>query len=195
MNRYDSTSPLSSEVVRGCHLCKLYFVWYGRNAYHSTWASKYVIDAAFHKSLPHAKQYAESQRVQGSRFYIREIAALAFPITDVSLIVTQINTVKPFERYHRRNPKSSQVSDIAAFFIPWESDTILQFLVPGDIAVPFLPLRHFYSISDGIYYELRWGQLDPSTSAPEIKFAEATANQLNKWLTDLKPPSQEEAED
>jgi hypothetical protein len=137
MNRYDSTSPLSSEVVRGCYLCKLYFVWYGRNAYHSTWASKYVVDAAFHKSLPHAKQYAESQRVQGSRFYIREIAALAFPITDVSLIVTQINTVKPFERYHRRNPKSSRVSDIAAFFEPWESDTILQFLVPGDIAYPF----------------------------------------------------------
>jgi len=133
--------------------------------------------------------------VQGSKFYIREIAALAFPITDVSLIVTEINTNKPFERYHLGSPKSALVSDIAAFFKPRKADTIWQFLVPGDVAVPVLPLRHFYSKPDGPNAKLRWSRLDPFTPAPEIKFAEATANRLNKWLTALQPLAQEEAED
>jgi hypothetical protein len=37
--------------------------------------------------------------------------------------------------------------------------------------------------------------LDLFTSAPEIKFAEATANRLNKWLAAQKQPAQVEAED
>lgn len=149
----------------------------------------YKGDEAFHKYLPHAKRFAESQRVQGSQFKIREIAALAFPIidTDVTLIVTEINSDKPFERYHYGNPKSELVSDsdIAAFFEPRKSDTILRFFVRGDIAVPVLPLRYFYSKSDGSNYKLKWEQLDLPTLAPDIRLAEATANRLNKWLTDL----------
>ena len=191
MFSYDPESPLSTNEVRGCYLCKLYFVSYGRNAYNWTWTSKYPGDDAFHKSREAAQEHAERQRVQGSRFYIDEIPALAFPITNTSLVVTEINTSLPFERYLRRAPKSRKASDIAAYFTPWRINTIQRFFVEDDISVPFLPLRRTYSKSDGTYYKLRWIERDPTKSTLDLKYAEATAARLHKWLTTTKPKGDE----
>jgi hypothetical protein len=183
MFSYDSESPLSTSEVRGCYLCKLYFVSYGRNAYNWTWTEKYPGDGAFHKTREAAQQHAEAQRVQGSRFYIDEIPALAFPITTSSLVVTEINTSLPFERYLRGTPKSRKATDIANYFKPWRINTIRRFFVEDDISVPFLPLRRSYSRSVGAYYKLNWIDRDVSASTLDLKCINATASRLQRWLT------------
>ena len=190
MTAYDTESPMNSEEVRGCHLCKVYFFSTGRNAYYSTWSQKYPYESAFHTTLKAAKQHAEQQRVQGAVFYIEELPVLAFPFGSSSLLVTDINTKTEFEDFLRRTPKSCTVAHIAKYFTPPRPNSIQRLFREGDVPAAFLPLRQFRSRSRGKAYPLTWTQLDPD-DAHDPKYAEATATRLHQWLvTPTKNPNE-----
>lgn len=191
MTAYDTESPMNSKEVRGCHLCKVYFVSTGRNAFYLTWSERYAHDAAFHTSLDAAKHHAEQKRVQGTVFSIDELPALAFPVDSGALLVTEINTSTAFEGFLRRTPRTRTVSHIASFFTPPRVNSIQRLFCESDIPVAFFPLRRFRSSSRGKAYPLTWEQLElEPEDAHDPKFAVATATRLHKWLVGpIKKPN------
>lgn len=76
----------------------LYYVFTGRNAWHSTWVQRYT-PGCMHTSLQSARQYAEARRVQGTVFNIKELPALLFRSPHGCLVVTQINSHDPLATY------------------------------------------------------------------------------------------------
>jgi len=84
--------------LRGIRAVKIYYCFYGRNAWHSTWVQKYYKDC-MHSNLDSAKNFAELNRVQGSVFYIEELPALLFDGGNCSVLVTQINERCPLREY------------------------------------------------------------------------------------------------
>lgn len=84
--------------LRGIRAVKIYYCFYGRNAWHSTWVQKYYIDC-MHSNLDSAKRFAERNRVQGSVFYIEELPALLLDGGSYPVLVTQINERCPLREY------------------------------------------------------------------------------------------------
>lgn len=78
--------------------CKVWYVYDGRNAWHSTWVHKYR-SGCFHLNVDSAKQFCEKNRKQGSIFYIEQIPALEIDCDHGSLFITQINTTDPLHGY------------------------------------------------------------------------------------------------
>ena len=78
-------------MVRSVSVSKIYYVWTGRNAWWSTWATRYS-PGCFHTTLASAKSFCESKRVQGTVFYIDELPVLAFHAPDRALFAVEINT-------------------------------------------------------------------------------------------------------
>lgn len=78
-------------MVRSIDVVKTYYVWTGRNAWWSTWSTRYS-PGCFHRTLESAKAFCEKQRVQGTVFYIDELPSLALLAPDRTLVVSEINT-------------------------------------------------------------------------------------------------------
>lgn len=89
---------VSRSKVKSAQACLLYYLFHGRNAWHSTWVSQYS-NGCMHTTLESAKATAERQRTQGSVFYIEELAAVAFLSARGAVIATQINTPSPLRGY------------------------------------------------------------------------------------------------
>jgi hypothetical protein len=98
--RFDGTEneTLAKSKVKAVDACILYYLYQGRNAWHSTWVTQYSY-GCMHTTLESAKESAERLRTQGSVFYIRQLPALAFRSAQGALIVTQINTTQPLRDY------------------------------------------------------------------------------------------------
>jgi hypothetical protein len=91
-------SSLRGEKARCFSGVKIFYVYTGRNAWHSTWSQRYH-DGCMHTALGTAQDYAEKQRKQGSVFYIEERPALAFESENQTLIITQVNAATPLGHY------------------------------------------------------------------------------------------------
>ena len=80
--------------LRGIKVVKIYYCYYGRNAWYSTWVQKYYKNC-MHASFDSAKGFAEINRKQGSVFYIKELPALYIESGSYPILVTQINKTCP----------------------------------------------------------------------------------------------------
>ncbi|MCX7197672.1 MAG: hypothetical protein NTW37_06700 [Proteobacteria bacterium] len=78
-------------LVREVKPVKLHYVTSGRNAWWSTWITRYS-PGCMHSTMDSAKQFCESQRVQGTVFYIDELPSIAFIADNRALVVSEINT-------------------------------------------------------------------------------------------------------
>lgn len=90
---------------------RLYYVYAGRNAWHSTWITTYS-EGCMHVSFKSAADFVEKKRVQGSVFNIREMPGIAFRSSAGDIVVTQINTTEPLSLYSAK--EYYQLSHIAA---------------------------------------------------------------------------------
>lgn len=77
---------------------RIFYVYQGRNAWHSTWTTTYS-EGCMHRTLQSAKDFAEKKRVQGTVFNIREMPAIIFRSSVGDIIITQINTKTPLSLY------------------------------------------------------------------------------------------------
>ena len=84
--------------LEGIKAVKIYFCFYGRNSWNSAWVHKYKTNC-MHLTLDSAKNYAETNRVQGSVFNITELPALQFDGGNYPIFVTQINEKIPLKDY------------------------------------------------------------------------------------------------
>ena len=88
-----------SEPIEKIRLVKTYDFYEGRNAWHSTWINTYTPQKSLYSSLEEAKQYAEKMRKPGSVFYINLIPSFLIKSKNCNVLVTQINSSKPFSQY------------------------------------------------------------------------------------------------
>lgn len=194
MISYNSEEDSEGNVT-GCYLAKLYFVSWGRNAFNWTWSSKYPGDDAFWPTLEDAKSHAEKRRVQGARFFIDELPAAVFSMTNIVLIVCEINTSTPFERYFGRKPASNSVSDVADFFAPWRENTVQRLLLYSrDVVAPILPFRRYTSRPQG-QCQLAWTQAPLRESGYETKYVEATVAGMRRWFQEIEDLQKIDEED
>lgn len=91
-------SPLYNQNIINVKLVELYYVYEGRNAWHSTYSTHFT-DKCMHPNLESAKEYCENCRVQGSVFHIIKLPALAISTHHITLLVTEINTNMPLSRF------------------------------------------------------------------------------------------------
>ena len=89
---------LSRSKVTNVESCLIYYLFNGRNAWHSTWTTRYM-DGCMDTSIEGAKNSAERQRTQGSVFYIVELPCLVFRSVIGAIAVSQINTGNPLAGY------------------------------------------------------------------------------------------------
>lgn len=89
---------LSRSEVETVRPVKIYYVFAGRNAWHSTWVQRYS-NGCMHVSMQSAKNHAERLRTQGSVFNILELPAVAGISQAGAIIATQINTDRPLQTY------------------------------------------------------------------------------------------------
>jgi len=88
-------------MVRAVKVVKLYYVTTGRNAWWSTWITRYS-PGCMHSTLESAKAFCEQRRVQGTVFYVDELPSLALIAPQRALVVSEINTEKFFGRLSAR---------------------------------------------------------------------------------------------
>jgi len=93
------TYSLHQESIEDRRIGKLYYLFKGRNAWHSTWINRYS-DGCMHTSLVAAKKSAEKQRKSGTRFFIQELPVLILAAQENVLLVTQINCENVLLNYH-----------------------------------------------------------------------------------------------
>jgi len=86
------------QLVRSVQVVKVFYVSTGRNAWWSTWSTKYFVGRT-HATLESAKSYCEPQRVQGTVFYIDELPSLAFVGDERTLVVSELNTENFMSRF------------------------------------------------------------------------------------------------
>jgi hypothetical protein len=78
-------------MVRAVKVVKIFYVSTGRNAWWSTWITRYT-PGCMHSTIESAKEFCEDRRVQGTVFYIDELPSLAFFAPERALVVSEINT-------------------------------------------------------------------------------------------------------
>lgn len=107
-------------MVRSIDIVKTYYVWTGRNAWWSTWSTRYS-PGCFHRDLESAKTFCENQRIQGTVFYIDELPSLAILAPERTLVVSEINTNHFLARYDVKRLASITTA------LPVSSMTLKQF--------------------------------------------------------------------
>lgn len=86
---------------------KLFFVHWGRNAWHSTWTDSYS-NYSFFINLDAAKDFCEKNRCQGTSFRILQIPALAIYTKDKLICVIEINTITPLADFNLKSFSSQE---------------------------------------------------------------------------------------
>jgi hypothetical protein len=132
--------PWKAEAAAECLAAKLFYVYTGRNAWHSKWVQKYR-EGCMHTTRHSAERYAEKNRVQGSVFYIEERPALVFRGRQATLLVTQINCPAPLAGF------SAESSSTAAVAVQPHDDlpSPLNAGVPlTDVALAFTPSSRYW---------------------------------------------------
>lgn len=89
----------------------LYYLYRGRNAWHSTWVTHYF-DGSVSASMGSVRELAEKWRAQGSAFTIREQPALICDTDAGLLAVTEINTERPLGNLSQRRHAPAALAEL-----------------------------------------------------------------------------------
>ena len=95
----ETYSEIANSELNGVQAVKIYYLIYGRNAWRSTWITRYYSEASMHLNYNSARRWAEEHRKRGSHFTIRELPAIAFQSSQGVFVVTQINENEPLKDY------------------------------------------------------------------------------------------------
>lgn len=101
--------PLGDEIVTDVRVVRLYFAFYGRNAWYSIWGQRYLSQGSVCPSLEVAKDVAEHGRRQGNVWHIDELPGFLVQTNRRSFAITEINNKN----------QSLQLSDVVAKASTW----------------------------------------------------------------------------
>lgn len=176
----DEAISLEDERFTECRVVKLYYAIYGRYAWNNTWITRYS-PGCMNYSFESAKQSVEQQRVQGSVFNIHEIPALHLSNSKLSVIITEINSVKPLQQYQNVSENLTiTLCEIYDYFSPLTEHSVVRLIFKNrlrrncfeSISVT-TPLRQFQSRPNGSAYPLAWDEKDYNISTISIELLAA----------------------
>jgi hypothetical protein len=87
---------ITGALPHDCYTTQAYYLGYGRNAWHSTWANVYNPNSISFDEME-LKISAERQRVQGSVFKIEAVPALVFHYSAATFVLVPINEGSRYE--------------------------------------------------------------------------------------------------
>lgn len=138
-----------SEPIEKIRLVKTYDLYEGRNAWYSTWIHSYIPQKSLYSSLEEAKQYAENMRKRGSVFYIDLIPSFLIKSKNCNVLVTQIDSRKPFEQYSLLRNNNNLLNDSLKYK---RLKAFLRRGIPLNIAVKtFDPDGEHWSVNQSYY--------------------------------------------
>jgi hypothetical protein len=175
-------------------ITKVYVPFAERHAWN--WTKVGYVSGVLTTSLDSAKNHAEANRVQGTKWNIQEIPALVVSAKGESIIFCDVQTSSPFLNwqppiFHRKSLRSiveawnsEQHDDVWGTFISHVSD--------GSILEPAnLPFETYQAFSNGAHYRLDWevkqySTIDPAVKPIELqhiyKFAGILSNNIQSML-------------
>lgn len=154
-------------------ISKIYFLYYGRNAWHSTWITRYQSGSIEGKITP-LMILAENLRTQGSRFVITELNAITLQADKVTLVGTEINNAGYFSKMLDlfNGPLFSR--RIVSPFMQLPNDSAFWFQLPGNVKLlessgDFTDsLNSWTSYTNGASEPLGWKRESTSSKAYPI---------------------------
>jgi hypothetical protein len=186
---YYKPETRSAAVAIGSHYTTVFFLSTERNAYNYTWNCRYVWGEAHWGALVDAKRCAERQRVQGTRFYIKELPAIAFPYMNGrrALIITELSSSSPLSVFKKADLPSNRISSIAKTFKPDIGGSVICLSGNARPVSPKQPLIEIQSRSMGGGYLLSWIPIE-STAPSNVYKGDCVllAKRLNKSLERVK---------
>jgi hypothetical protein len=135
---------IDNNQLKGISRGLIYYVHTGRNAWHSTWVTRYT-NGCMHTTLESAKEYAETKRTRGTVFYIKQLPCLIFRSQNTCVLITEINN---------ENPLSGYSPNAITNEIPYGHDKIEESLdnylkigaPTNGVALSFLPSSRFWNV-------------------------------------------------
>ena len=113
---------ISKKKVKSVSCVKLFYITDKRNAWHSTEVRRWYSDS-FHLTLNSAKRRAESMRISGSVFYIREVPAICIESGKSCVFISEVNTKTPLKEFQYLADK---IKSLKSSLIPVMSSLILR---------------------------------------------------------------------
>lgn len=139
-----STHLLDNSPLKGITRGLLYYVHTGRNAWHSTWITRYA-SGCMHTTLESAKEYAEKRRTRGTVFYIKQLPCLIFRSRNTCVLVTEINNHNPLSGYSPDATTNNVAYGLSK--IEGARDNYLKIGAPiNGVAKSFLPNSRFWNL-------------------------------------------------
>ncbi|WP_292063668.1 cell cycle transcriptional regulator TrcR [Brevundimonas sp. UBA7664] len=92
-----ASASLRDAPIYGAQLTRLAFLTYGRNAWHSTWITRYYTAGSIGLTVGTLQSKAERLRTQGSVFKIDEMPALALQTEAATLFLVEVNRGRQLE--------------------------------------------------------------------------------------------------
>lgn len=86
-----TSKSLADAPIYGARLTRLPFLSYGRNAWHSTWITRYYSAGSVCLAIGALQAKAEKLRTQGSVFRIEEMPALALQTEGATIFLVEVN--------------------------------------------------------------------------------------------------------
>lgn len=159
LNRIELNDLGANDVVEMVETGILYFVFNGRNAWHSTWIQKYTV-GCMHTNFQSAKDFVERKRVQGSVFYIKQLPCLIFKSKNKKIYITEINNKNPLCGYSYmdiNNIKSEDKFNKKSYLLNGKllKDILLSFDINSNFWNRQKPSKNsffiFYSVNHDLY--------------------------------------------
>jgi hypothetical protein len=194
----DEALKYEDEEFEHCSAVILHFVIYGRNAWNTTWVTKYF-PGCMNPRFGDAKRTAEKKRVQGSVFYIRQIPALQFINKKLSVIITEINTDSPLRDYcNLPEVLDNRLIDIFEYFSCSRPNSVIKLIRHNEpfgkksdklsvsqndgndleLLSPLTDLKRYKSYSHGKSYLLGWKKI-------ENKISYTAVQMISKYITSI----------
>jgi hypothetical protein len=87
-----SSRAVIDEAVQDVFVSRVAYLFYGRNAWHSTWIQRYYTSKSIGFTTSEVIAVAETNRVQGSVFNIEEIPCLVLRCASQTIYLVEINS-------------------------------------------------------------------------------------------------------
>ena len=96
LSKFDENThkSLASSLIKRVFETKIYHIFRGRNAWHSTWVEHYF-EGCMHADLQSAMDQVEAMRKPGSVFTIEQMPAISFQSAKGQSLVTEIDNPVP----------------------------------------------------------------------------------------------------
>lgn len=93
----------AEDLLRSIRPVVVYFLHYGRNAWHSTWIKRYQPNHFF-RDIRSVKALVDRRKWQGTVLYLDVLPAIQFEFAASRFVLTEINTDRPFKNFKKQFP-------------------------------------------------------------------------------------------